>query len=85
MKLALLALLAFAAPAPFAEATVSAEEDVVVHSLKSPVRPSASREPSPHRAPPPPSRAPRRIVRRLPARSLIEWTPSAFTRPPPLS
>ena len=82
MKLAFLALIAFAAPAPFAE-SFTAEEEVVVQSSKSAVRPAPRKEPSTSS----PSTVSRPAVRRidadLPARSLIEWTPAVFTRPPP--
>jgi len=82
VKLAFLALLAFAAPAPFAE-SFTAEEEVVVQSSKSAVRPASRKEPSPS-SPPPVSRpAVRRIDAERPTRPLIEWTPAVFTRPPP--
>ena len=82
VKLALLALFAFAAPAPFAE-SFTAEEEVVVQSSKSAVRP-ASLQASPKEPPSPVLRpAFRRIVTDLPTRSLTEWTPAVFTRPPP--
>jgi len=82
VKLTFLALLLFAAPAPFAE-SFTAEEEVVVQSSKSVVRPAAPRE-SPKAPPSPVSRpAVRRIVTDLPARLLTEWTPAVCTRPPP--
>ena len=84
MKLAFLALLAFAAPAPLAESFVEAEEEVVV--LRSKASKSAVRRIE--RTQPPVSTCrptPRLLAPALPSRSLTEWTPSAFTRPPPTS
>jgi hypothetical protein len=82
VKLALLALFAFAAPAPFAE-SFTGDEEVVVQTLRTVVRPVALKE-SPTASPV--SRpAVRRIVADLPTRSLLEWTPAVFTRPPPLT
>ena len=83
MKLALLALFAFAAPAPFAE-TFTAEEEVIVLASKSAARPVSPKKESSTPAPAPVLRpAFRRLVADLPTRSLIDWTPSVFTRPPP--
>jgi len=80
VKLALLALFVFAVPAPFAE-SFTAEEEVVVQTLRTAVRPVSSKEST--KASPVSRPAVRRIVADLPTRSLTEWTPAVFTRPPP--
>jgi len=85
MKLALLALLTFAAPALPAEAFSSVEEEVLVQSSKSAVRAVPAKEPSRRAVVSPVRPASPRPVEELPTRSLTDWTPTVFTRPPPLS
>lgn len=83
VKLALLALFAFAAPAPFAE-SFTAEEEVVVQASKSAARPVfLKKDPSSPPSAPVSRPAFRRIVDALATPSLIDWTPAVFTRPPP--
>jgi hypothetical protein len=81
VKLALLALFALTVPVPFTEA-FSAEEEVILLASKSAARPVRKESATPSPAPVP-RPAPRRIVTDLPTRSLIDWTPAVFTRPPP--
>jgi hypothetical protein len=85
MKLALLALLAFAAPAPLPEAFSCAEEEVVLQASKSSLRQAPARVTARPATTVSVRPGARTLVEALPTRSLTEWTPSIFTRPPPLA
>jgi hypothetical protein len=82
MRLAFLALLAFAAPVPIAECSV--DEEIVVQSIRSAQssdRPLLLKERIPAHASAP---APHPVSREVPSRPIADWTPTVFTRPPPL-
>jgi hypothetical protein len=87
MKYALLALLAFAAPAPFAEAIAGAEDDVAVQCVRASKSVRAvlppNHGPRPRAAESSPRRASWSLDIDRPRRSGIGWSPSHFTRPPP--
>jgi len=79
VKLALLALLAFAVPAPFAESFP--DEEIAVQQC----RPSLKAIPSKERVTVPSSApVPRPVEQDLPPQTFSDWTPSSFTRPPPI-
>lgn len=86
MKPALFALLlAFGAPAPFAEAAAVEEEILVESSRSAPAR-AAVRRASRQAAPPVVQVRPdvRPSEEALPFRDLAAWAPRLFSRPPPL-
>jgi hypothetical protein len=85
MPLTLLAiLLAFAAPAPIAESTIVLEDEAIVEVSRRTTPPRAVvSTPRPPMCPP----APRALVPVDPDvrfRPAVDWTPRAFSRPPPL-